>query len=239
MQRSTSHPARTAALALAMCMSSGSAQASGLQVEPVSVTMQEQSDIVWLANAGTEPIQAQVRVYRWTQDQNGDALDPSDALIASPPIVRIPAGGRQLVRLVSSVRTGCEDTFRLKIDELPGTTPAESGLRYVLHYSVPVFVTRGQCKEAAPKLAWRIVPGVKDTVLQVANTGLTHAQLAQASYVDASGRRTELTPGLLGYVLPGSQMSFTLAPPPATFAGGGTIELLVNGKRVVQSLPAG
>ncbi len=239
MQSSVSHLARAGAFALALCMSCGPARASGLQVEPVSVTMREQSDVAWLTNAGAEPIQAQVRVYRWTQDQQGDALDASEALIASPPIVRIPAGGRQLVRLVSSVRAGCEDTFRLKIDELPGTAPAGSGLRYVLHYSVPVFVTRGECNEAAPKLAWRLVPGVKGMVLEVGNTGLTHAQLAQASYVDARGHRTELTAGLLGYVLSGSHMRFSLTPPPETFTGGGTIELLVNGKRVVQSLPAG
>lgn len=229
---------RLAAFALALCAGSAPVQASGLQVEPVSVTMRERSDIIWLTNAGTEPIQAQVRVYRWSQGPEGEALVPSETLVASPPIVRIPAGGRQLVRLVSSGAQSCEDTFRLKIDELPGQAPTGSGLRYVLHYSVPVFVTRPECKDSEPKLTWRLVPGDGGLLLQVENTGAIHAQLAQVSYVDPRGRRIELTGGLMGYVLPASRMNFPLAPPAAAFAGGGTIELMVNGKRVAQSLPA-
>lgn len=238
MPRSISHFGRVAAFVLALCACTGPLRASGLQVEPVTVTMRERSDIIWLTNAGAAPIQAQVRVYRWSQGPEGDVLMPSEALVASPPIVRIPAGGRQLVRLVSAGAASCEDTFRLKIDELPGQAPAGSGLRYVLHYSVPVFAARPDCKDTGPKLSWRIISGEGGPQLHVENSGSSHAQLAQVSFIDPRGHRIELTGGLMGYVLPASQMNFTLAPPPAAFAGGGTIELMVNGKRVVQSLPA-
>lgn len=239
LPRFASQPGRLAALALTLCALPAPVLASGLQVEPVTVTLRERSGIIWLTNSGSEPIQAQVRTYRWSQGPQGETLDPSEDLIASPPMVRIPAGGRQVVRLVSSGAASCEDTYRLKIDELPGQTPATSGLRYVLHYSVPVFVTRRECAQAAPNLSWRLVPASRGIQLQVENSGTAHAQLAQASFVKRDGHRIELSPGLMGYVLPGSRMDFTLAPPPEAFDGGGTLELLVNGKRVTQSLPAG
>ena len=61
--------------------------------------------------------------------------------------------------------------------------------------------------------------------------------VAEAAHVvDASGQRTPLTPGLLGYVLAGAQMGFALAPGAATFARGGTIEALVNGNRIEQQV---
>lgn len=238
MVRSLRHLAYAAAT-VTVCLGASPLLASGLQVEPVTVTMHERADVIWLTNTGEEPIQAQVRVYRWSQGPDGDTLDPSDALGASPPMVRIPAGGRQLVRLVSSTPQSCEDTFRLKIDELPGQAPAGSGLRYVLHYSVPVFVAQKQCEQSEPKLSWRLIRGAEGMQLRVENTGPSHAQLSQVSYVDSKGRRTELAPGLMGYVLAGSRMDFTLAPPPTSFVGEGNIELMINGKRVSQSLPAG
>jgi fimbrial chaperone protein len=233
------HHGRLAALAVAVGVGSGPLAAAGLQVEPVTVTMQARSDIIWLTNTGDVPLLAQVRVDSWAQDPQGDRLEPSDALIASPPMVRIPAHGRQLVRLVSLGAASCEDTFRLKIDELPSPAPVGNGLRYVLHYSVPVFVTRRECRDPAPQLAWRLARSGSGMRLQVENSGAMHAQLARVSYIDPRGRRIELTPGLLGYVLSGSQMSFNLSPPPEDFGDGGMIELLVNGKSVVQSLPAG
>jgi fimbrial chaperone protein len=215
------------------------ASGSGLQVEPVSVTLRERAGVIWLANSGDTPMQAQVRVYRWNQGAGGETLEPSEDLIASPPMVRIPVGGRQMVRLISTGTARCEDPFRLAIDELPGPAPKSTGLRYVLHYSVPVFIAGRDCAGATPKLSWRIETGKDGARLLVENTGERHAQLAQASFTDAHGRRTELNPGLMGYVLAGSRMSFALAPQASVFAGGGAIEILVNGTRITQRLPAG
>ena len=230
---------RLLALAAALGACPAPLLASGLQVEPVSVTMDQRSGIIWLTNSGDAPLEAQVRVHGWAQGPQGDRLDPSEALLASPPIVRIPAGGRQMVRLVSGAALACEDTFRLAIDELPDARPSASGLRYVMHYSVPVFVTRRGCPDIAPQLSWQIATDPAGLRLVVENSGQMHAQLAQAAFIDARGRRTELAPGLLGYVLAGARMTFTLPPPAEAAPQGGRIEILVNGKRTSQSLPAG
>lgn len=215
-------------------LSTGQAQASGLQVEPTSVTIVERSEEMWLVNSGDEPLQAQVRVYRWVQDADGERLEPTDELLASPPMAQLAPGGRRLVRLVSTGARSCEDTFRLAIDELPAPRTETAGLRYVMHYSVPVFVTPRRCEAIAAQLSWGIEAQGQAARLVVSNGGTMHAQLAELTFVGADGQRTELTPGLLGYVLAGARMSFALAPGAEIFSGGGTIEALVNGTRIEQ-----
>jgi len=219
-----------------MCLSTGPARASGLQVEPTSVTIRERSEEIFLVNSEDAPLQAQVRVYRWIQDSNGERLEPTEDLLASPPMVQLAPGGRRVVRLVSTGAKSCEDTFRLAIDELPAPRTETAGLRYVMHYSVPVFVTPKGCDAIAPQLSWRIEAQGAAARLMVSNSGTKHAQLSQLTFVAANGQRTELTPGLLGYVLAGAQMAFALAPESDTFAGGGTIEALVNGNRIEQAV---
>jgi fimbrial chaperone protein len=217
----------------------GVAHASGLQVEPVSVTIEGRSNIVWLSNTAETPVLAQIRVYRWTQHAEGDELAPTDALLASPPMANLAAGGRQLVRLVAVNPVSCEDTFRLAIDEVPTLSPKESGLRYVLHYSVPVFVNRRGCDHIRPEMAWSLARADNGVTLTAANHGAMHAQLAQLRYVTAKGARVALATGLLGYVLPGKERKFTLPIPATTaaqMASGGTLELAVNGSDVTQPL---
>lgn len=224
-----------AAVALAG-MAAGGAHASGLQVEPTSVTITERSEEMWLVNTGDAPLQAQVRVYRWVQDGEGERLEPTADLLASPPMAQLAPGARRLVRLVSTGATSCEDTFRLAIDELPAPQTETAGLRYVMHYSVPVFVTPKRCEAIAPQLAWRIETQGGVARLAVSNDGTMHAQLADLTFVGADGQRTTLTPGLLGYVLAGARMDFALAPGAEIFARGGTIEAQVNGIRIEQQV---
>ena len=218
------------------------ALASGLQVNPVTVTIRERSGTIWLSNVADAPLNAQIRVYRWIQDDAGEHLEPTDVLIASPPQLRIEAGGRQLVRLVLTAPPGaatgsCEDSYRLIVNELPpARTGGEQGLVYVMQYSIPVFATSRSCSNIAPVLTWRLEQVGNAVHLAVANTGQMHVQLSQLSFTDAAGRRTELNPGLVGYVLSGARMSFTLTQSPALFHDGGQIEVTANGTKVVQTL---
>ncbi|HEY6817555.1 MAG TPA: fimbria/pilus periplasmic chaperone [Croceibacterium sp.] len=225
---------RVAAAVALTGVSVGPAHASGLQVEPTSVTIAERSEEMWLINTGDAPLQAQVRVYRWVQDAEGERLEPTEDLLASPPMAQLAPGSRRLVRLVSTGAKSCEDTFRLAIDELPAPQSETAGLRYVMHYSVPVFVTPERCEAMAPQLSWRIETRGPEARLVVDNGGTMHAQLADLTFIDPNGQRTPLTPGLLGYVLAEAQMGFALAPSAETFVRGGTIEALVNGNRIEQ-----
>lgn len=226
--------------ALGLC---GHAFASGLQVTPVTLSLKtaQNADGLWLSNTGDGVIEAQVRVYHWTQDANGDQLALSQGIVVSPPMLKVLAETPQLVRVI---RIGAppngpgavEDAYRIAIDELPVDMHGKKGLQFVLHYSVPVFVEPAGAAALAPVLQWSLQRDGDRAVLQVGNTGATHAQLAALSFINDGGQRTELTSGLLGYVLPGATMRWILKTPAAAFASGGTLEALINGEKATQKL---
>lgn len=236
---------RVALTLSAWAMLPGIAHAEGLQVAPVSVTIPERSGTIWLTNEGNEPLRAQVRVFRWSQNEGEDVLAETTDLVASPPFVAVAPGAQQVVRLVRTAAAvdpsaPCEQSFRIVVDELPAADrPDGSGLQYVLRFSVPVYLTTPACADLAPVLAWRIEQGHDGPALLVANTGQVRAQLADLALVAAGGARTDVGSGLVGYVLPGQQRRFTLN---STAIAGGNVEVSVNGSRVVAPValvPAG
>lgn len=232
---------RTALFAGLLAASANSA-ASGLQVSPVSVTLTggRPAEELWVSNVATQPLHVQVRVYHWSQEGGSDAREPSRGLVVSPPMLELAPGQKQLVRVI---RTGAppkgpgapEDAFRIAIDELPVINPHDKGLRFVLHYSVPVFIEPVGAPLPTARIDFAIHRDGDHAILEVTNHGNGHAQIAALSFVDSSGRRTEITAGLLGYALAGQTMRFTLIPKPAIFANGGKLDGQLNGRQV--SLP--
>ena len=215
------------------------AGASGLQVAPTSLTLlaNQNADGLWLSNTGDGPVHAQVRVFRWTQDAKGDQLTPSREVLASPPMIELGVSERQLIRVIrtGAPPSGGEDAYRVVIDELPVANGPKKGVQFVLRYSVPIFL--GPAGGAsAPQLTWKVRREGQQAMLEVSNNGGTHAQLAELYYSDSHGKRTEVHPGLLGYVLPGAQMRWALKTPPATFGNGGTIDTLINGSATQQNI---
>lgn len=226
-----------AALVLSACaMFPSIAQAEGLQVAPVSVTIPFRSSVVWLTNQGSHAVRAQVRVYRWSQQDDEDVLAEATELVASPPFVSIEPGAQQVVRLVrldaASERT-CEQTFRIIVDELPAADqPTGEGLRYVMRFSIPVFVTNPACGEVAPILSWWLETNDAGPTLVAQNSGQRSAQLADLALLDAQGNRSEVGGGLAGYVLPGQTRRFQMSSVPA-FNAAGSVEVSVNGTKVI------
>lgn len=222
-------------------LASGTLAASGLQVSPVSLTLTpaQAADGLWLSDTGTDPLHAQVRVYRWFQRDGQDQLEPSRDLVISPPMLQIDAGSRQLIRVI---RTGAppsgpsatEASYRVVIDELPATSD-KRGVQFVMRYSIPVFVEPVGA-QTSHSLHWSLGKADGHAFLEVTNTGTGHAQLAQLSFVDHAGHRIELAPGLLGYVLPGATMHWTLKAPAEAFNEGGTLDGMVNGQKVQENL---
>ena len=224
-------------------LASGVAAAGGLQVSPVSLTLaaSQNAEGLWLSNTEDKAVNAQVRVYRWTQEGGEDKLTPTRALVISPPMLQIAAGERQLVRAIRlgappSGPGAAQEAYRMIVDELPVDTAGKKGLQFVLRYSVPVFVEPVGAAAAPAQLSWAIRREGDKAMLEVANSGGTHAQLANLSFIDAAGHRTELTPGLLGYVLPGATMRWALKPAAKVFAGGGTLETVINGQTAQQNI---
>ncbi len=234
---------RRVLLLAGLWLACSAAFASGLQVAPVSLTIQptQNAEGLWLSNTGDDVVHAQVRVYHWTQEGGADKLTASRGLVISPPMLQLAASDRQLIR---AIRLGAppsgvgavEDAYRVIIDELPVDSQGKKGLQFVLRYSVPVFVEPAGAPASAPKLQWSLRREGDKTMLDISNSGGTHAQVADLRFTDASGQRTDVAKGLLGYVLPGARMHWAVKVPAAALAAGGTWEAMINGTTAPQNI---
>jgi len=227
-------------LALACLLAAASdASASGLQIAPTSLEMASAgpAQALWLTNTGDHELRAQVRAYKWSQAGGKDVLEATQALVASPPMLTVGPGGRQLVRII---RTGQdapsgEQTFRLLVDELPLEAAKGTGVQYVLRYSVPVFAG----VSGTPQLKWSGAPSHEGLELTVINSGTAHAQIREVNLVQSGAATLPIVPGLLGYVLPGSTMHWTIALPAGANATNASLKALVNGDATDQMLSPG
>lgn len=229
-----------------LSVSSSFAAASGLQVSPISLSLQakENASGLTLSNTGDNAVHAQVRVYQWSQNEKGDQLTTSRGLLASPPMIELQPGEKQLIRVIraSAPPSGAravEASYRLSIDEIPiKSAEQKAGLQFALSYSLPVFVNPVGITETSPKLHWnyRLQPDGKQIELSVKNSGNGHAQLAGLSLIDSTGNDIDIHQGLLGYVLPGATMQWTLKIPPSTLKTGGKFKVMINGTQTTQDV---
>lgn len=243
-----------AALVVGLVLASNSVVcASGLQVAPVSLTIKasQQARGLRLSNTSDHVIHAQVRVYRWRQMNGEDRQEKSRGLVASPPLLTIQPGQEQLVRVIRAgpPPTGpdaVEKAYRLSIDELPiradeedAATPDDerSGLTFLLHYSVPVFVLPSE-SQPKPDLDWQLKRIGGHTELVVGNHGTGHAQLADVTFTDSDGTSRNLQSGLAGYVLPGSTMQWHLPGDAGDYVHGAVFKARINGREERQDVAA-
>ena len=239
-------------LATAAFLLTQAAMAASLQVSPISLEFspEEQAQGIWLSNTGTVPLRAQVRVQQWSQAEGSDQLAPARDMTASPPMLEIAAGARQLVRIIrlQSAAPAQELSYRLLVDELPDESrqQEDSGLQFLLRYSIPVFVLP-QGSEAAvggksiPLADTSTLSAVlhhdrKGSSLAISNQGRQRVRISQLVHVAADGTRTPLVQGLLGYVLAGQSMEWPLELP-AGLGGNGVLKAKFNNDVEEQSLP--
>lgn len=142
-----------------------------------------------------------VRIFHWTQQGGNDALEPTQAVIASPAIFTAEADQTQVIRVhARNQAVQGEMTYRLVIQELPHTQSGKAVVNMVMRLSLPVFV-RSEAAHLAPALAIRHV-GDK---LQVSNNGNMTAKLVKVGFTRDSAN--PLVNDMLRYVLPGSSVS--------------------------------
>lgn len=235
-----------AALAVVLQLSTlpASANAATVRIWPIDPAIEASSKgtVVWLENRGGSDTVLQIRVMRWSQDGGSDVHAEQDEIQASPPMVRIAPGVRQMVRLVDSGRRPRqgEQAYRILVDEVPAVTreqrdtPVASAIRFRMRYSVPLFVAGKDVpaktqwsSPAAVSLSCTISPDGK--AVTVRNHGPIHARLADAAF-GPEGSRTPLAQGLLGYVLADSGMTWSA---PSDLHADGILQATVNGRKQV------
>lgn len=179
---------------------------------------------LWIQNQGNSATTMQVRIVRWKQEGGYERYSAQQDVVASPLIVTIQKGNKQLIRLIkqSAVPVGVEQAYRIIVDEIPqpdAKAEPSIGLKLQMRYSIPLFVY-GQgiptLKEGAHhalaetrNLSWRVTHEGEQPALQVRNQGDVHVRLSQVS-LEQGGQKRTVAEGLLGYVLPGSTRSWPI-----------------------------
>ena len=179
---------------------------------------------LWIQNQGNSATTMQVRIVRWKQEEGFERYTAQQDVVASPPIVTIGKGSKQLIRLIKqgSVPMGVEQAYRIIVDEIPqpdAKAEPTIGLKLQMRYSIPLFVY-GQgiptIKEGAhhalvesKNLSWRVTQEAGHPALEVRNQGDVHVRLSQVT-LDQGGQKRTVADGLLGYVLPGSTRSWPI-----------------------------
>ncbi|HLH95968.1 MAG TPA: molecular chaperone [Xanthobacteraceae bacterium] len=196
--------------------------AGSLQVAPVLVEVPAPgaASTLKLLNEGTKPINAQIRIFRWTQVNGADVLTPTDDVAASPPAASLRPGTDYTVRIVRTTKEPVtrEEAYRLLVDELP--EPAQAGAATVnidLRYSIPVFFTT---PGAPSKLSFDLQRGAKPAIT-VSNAGDRRVRLAKLRFVDGRGLVASFGDGLAGYVLGHSSRNFDVPASAKGFGMGG------------------
>ena len=219
------------------------AHAASLQVAPILLEFSPQEKVkeLWLTNTGVESIRAQVRVNAWTQSNNQDVLATSQDLIASPMVLSIPAGQRQLVRLIrnNQMSGNSEQAYRLIVDELPNSqTEAKSGLQLLLKYSIPVFFQVSMLNDTDQGMTSLKGMTFKYNAqkLVVTNQSNHYKRFSQFAYMDAKGQKIPIQMGLMGYVLSGQSMQWSI-PRPVNVTSTGKFVAVVNMDVREQVLP--
>ena len=179
---------------------------------------------LWIQNQGNSATTMQVRIVRWKQEGGYERCSAQQDVVASPPIVTIGKGSKQLIRLIKqgSVPLGVEQAYRIIVDEIPqpdAKAEPAIGLKLQMRYSIPLFVY-GQgiptLKEGAhhalvetKNLSWRVTQEKGHPALEVRNQGDVHVKLSQVA-LEQGGQKRTVADGLLGYVLAGSTRTWSI-----------------------------
>lgn len=165
----------TASVLLALAAPAPLFAQAALRVAPLTldIVTPAQASSLTLDNRGTDEISLQVRIFEWSQIDGEDQLTPAADVVASPPAVRIPAGGSQTIRVARTGGSAVEGerSYRLWIDELPqAAPPAQSGGRVDvrMRYDLPLFF---RDRGAEPQLSWRAYRSGDALVVEAENRG--------------------------------------------------------------------
>jgi fimbrial chaperone protein len=213
-----------------VCAASAPLSAASLQVVPTTFELpaSKAAETLTLSNSGTTVLNAQVRAFRWTQEQGEDKTEPTSDLVATPPMVSIPPGGEQIVRLVrvSKRPVSGEESYRIVADELPNKDQQKAGqINFNFKYMIPMFFVSEPGGHS--KVTWSIERQGNATFLAASNAGNRRVRIGGLTLKSSSGKEFVLGKGLNGYVLAGSSVRW---PVPSTLVLGNSGPLSITAR---------
>jgi len=204
----------TAALTwLSLALATASAFAGSFQVNPIRIEMARGATTaaITVHNDGDDAVVVQASIVAWSQDNGQEVYTPTTEALVTPPIMTVPAGGEQIVRV--GLRRGPdaqrELTYRLYLQEVPPPPkPGFTGLQVALRVGLPVFVA-----PAAPgvrRLDWSAQVTPEGIRLSAQNTGNAHVQITDFELRAAGDAEPLARQSSLAYILAGQRRQWTL-----------------------------
>lgn len=121
------------------------ASASEFSVQPLRVTLSDTrpNASVRVNNLGTEPVQVQAKVLRWTQRNGENIYEEAPEIITNPPLFRLNGSKSQLLRfgMLDPRPTEQERAYRIFLQEVPAPTRPSDGVQTLLRISLPIFIS--------------------------------------------------------------------------------------------------
>lgn len=186
----------------------GLAEAGSLSVNPIRLDLDDAhpTSAMTLENKGSGAVVVQLRLMRWLAEGEAERYEPTDDIVATPPIMTIRPGQPQVVRvgLNRAPDAQRELAYRLFLEEVPPPpTLGYQGVQVAIRIGVPVFVAPE--KAARPALRWRLRAG-KDhstVTLSAGNEGDAHVKLVRISLKGSQPDRELAAQAVAAYLLPG------------------------------------
>ncbi len=224
---------RRAALAgalVVLCSGDGKAQEAiqGFTVSPVTVEMApgQRAATLTVQNHTDREASFQVRPFAWSQPAGNDQLDPTDALLVSPPLGVVPAGSSQVVRLVlRRPAEGREVSYRILLDQIPAQ-PAPGQVGFVLRLSFPVFVE--PAGRTTPQLHWTVESQGEAASLVANNNGGRRQVVRGLKLTAPDGQDVRLETNVSPYILAGGVRRWRFLGPGPRPTAGGTLRLTAH-----------
>lgn len=203
-------------LATLLLMASPVAWAAALSVAPTRVELgpNDRSAVVTLQNDGSESVMLQVQTFAWPRTPATGDLEPTRDILAVPPVFALAGKGKQIIRVAlrGPPPADREQAYRLLITEVPRGGGVDTGIRFALRLSLPVFVTP---PEAAPQITWTVLRASGGAQLALDNRGTAHLQVRRIVLRAPGNPQPVQSIEAAVYLLSGQSQTWPLTAPAA------------------------
>ncbi|HZF94717.1 MAG TPA: fimbria/pilus periplasmic chaperone [Allosphingosinicella sp.] len=192
----------------------GAALAGSLSVDPIrlEITQGRRTATLRVRNQEQAPVTIRAYALAWSQVDGEDRYEDSSAVIVSPPIFTIPAGGTQLIRVGLRSPSANARAYRLMVEEVPQARPG-GGVQVALRLNLPLFAMMNA--GTAAELGWAASRGADGRwTVEAVNNGANYVRVEPAAAEAATGVDFDNSANL-GVVLPGSRRRWVVGNEPA------------------------
>jgi fimbrial chaperone protein len=189
-------------------------QAQQVSISPLRVAFKgdQQSEILTLRNVSNAPFTVQPKVMKWTQRDGKDVFEPTREVLVAPPIVEVPAGETQVIRLSLRRAPDAKEelAYRVFVQQVAALQKSNSStLSFSWSLSLPIFVAP-LSDLSTPNLEWVGQTNGKTLELAVTNPGVQHIQVKSIKVESAVASTSS---SQMIYVLGGQTGKLSVAAP--------------------------